>query len=416
LRVPQNQRLPLVDETEEHKVTTIELFFDLVFVYAITQTTQLMADHLTVLGIGQGLAVLAILWWCWCSYAWLGNTVHADRGVARLAMFGAMAVMFLISLTIPEAFTDFAGGLYAPIMFVGCYFGVRLLHLVAYFQAAKQDPALRRVLLRVVPGVLISVTILSVAAFTTGTVQMGLWVLALAFDYGGIYFAGAAGWRLTQPAHFSERFGLIVIIALGESIVAIGIGIGSLPMSWLITLAATCGLALAAGMWWMYFDVVAKAAEHKLSAATGVERTKIATDSYTYLHLPLIAGIVLVALGLKKSLLYVADTAHHSPSEALHGVPIWALTAGFAMYLTALSALRRRNLGSWNRQRLVLAALVLAATPALELVPAAALVGILAAAALGLVIFERFRFAEFRRGVQEGHSSGEPLAPPPDPR
>jgi low temperature requirement protein LtrA len=403
-RVPQNQRLHLVTAEEEHKVTTIELFFDLVFVYAITQITQLMADHLTILGLGQGLAMLAALWWCWCSYAWLGNTVHADQGVARLAMFVAMAAMFLVSLTIPEAFTDFPGGLYAPLLFVGCYLAVRVLHLVAYLQAAKEDPDLRRVLLRIVPGMLLDVAILTVAAFTSGLVQMGLWVLALAIDYFGVYFAGASGWQLKQPGHFAERFGLIVIIALGESIVAIGIGIGSFPMSWTVVLAATCGLALSAGMWWMYFDVVAPVAERRLAGATGIERARIATDSYTFLHLPLIAGIVLVALGLKKTLLYVADTEHHGVSEALHGIPIWALTSGFAVYLVALSALRRRNLGQWNRQRLVLAAVVVLATVALEHVPAAALVAIIAVSALGLVTYERIRFGKWRRSALEDHS------------
>jgi low temperature requirement protein LtrA len=388
--VSQNQRVHLVNEDEEHKVSTIELFFDLVFVYAITPTTQLMANHYTVLGLAQGLAMLAVLWWCWCAYAWLGNTVHVDRGVTRFAIFGAMAMMFLASMTIPEAFTNSPGGLYGPIMFVACYFAVRMLHLVAFFQAAK-DAALRRTVLHAVPSLLLSVAILAGAAFTTGLVQMSLWILALAFEYGGVYYiARRAGGRLTSPAHFAERFRLIVIIALGESILNIGIGIRGFPMSWLVALAGTCGLALAAGMWWMYFDVVAHASEHKLISATGIERAKIASDSYAYLHLPLIAGIVLAALGLMKALHNVADTGHHTASEAMHGTPIWALTAGVAMYLIALSALRRRNLGRWDHQQLVLAAVLLAVTPALEHVPAAALVGIVAAAPLGLAAFESF--------------------------
>jgi low temperature requirement protein LtrA len=401
--VPQNHGLHLVTEDEAHKVTSIELFFDLVFVYAITQTTQLMANHLDLLGIGQGLAMLAALWWCWCSYAWLGNTLHADRGVARLAMFAAMAVMFLLAQTIPEAFTDFPGGLYAPALFVGCYFAVRLLHLVAYLQVARTDPALRGVLLRILPGVLISVAILAVAAFTHGLVQLGLWVLALVVDYGRVYFSGAAGWSIPSPAHFAERFGGIMIIALGESIVAIGIGIGSLPLSWLVVLAALCGLALVAAMWWMYFDVVARVSEAKLTRTTGIERAKIATDSYTFLHLPLIAGIVLVALGLKKALLYVADTEHYRQTDPLHGAGLWALTSGLAVYLVTLSALRRRNLGSWNTQRLVVAVVLLAVTPALGHVPAAALLSIIAAAGLALVTFERFRFAGWRRQVHNDH-------------
>ena len=127
-----------------------------------------MADHLSPVGVGQGLAMLAVLWWCWCSYAWLGNTIHVDHGIARLAMFGAMAVMFLVSLTIPEAFVDHPGGLFAPGLFVVCYALVRLLHLVAYLGAAKHDPGLRRVLLKMFAGLTQSVVLLGVAAFLSG--------------------------------------------------------------------------------------------------------------------------------------------------------------------------------------------------------------------------------------------------------
>ncbi|MEV6619729.1 low temperature requirement protein A [Amycolatopsis sp. NPDC051106] len=397
-------RLHLVSADEDHRVSTIELFFDLVFVYAITQTTQLMADHLSPMGVGQGLAMLAVLWWCWCSYAWLGTTIHVDHGIARPAMFGAMAVMFLVSLTIPEAFVDFPGGLYAPVLFVVCYALVRLLHLVAYLGAARHDPGLRKVLLKMFVGLLPSVVLLSISTVLSGPWQLGLWVVALLADYLNVYLAGPEGWRLNSPAHFAERFGLIVIIALGESIVAIGIGIGALPMSWLVAGAAVCGLALAAGMWWTYFDVVARVSEHRLTRATGVERAKLATDSYTFLHLPLIAGIVLVALGLKKSFLYIADTEHHTPGEALHGVPIWTLTGGLALYLIALSALRKRNLGSWNVQRLAVGILLVAATPLLEHVPAAVLLLVVAGLVLGLIGFERLRFAEWRRQVHTQHS------------
>jgi low temperature requirement protein LtrA len=367
LRMPVDRHLHPVTEDEGHRVTTLELFFDLVFVYAITQTTQLMSDNPTWLGLGQGLALLAVLWWCWCAYTWLGNTVHADRRVARFAMLGAMAAMFLVSLTIPEAFHDYPGGLYAPLMFVGCYLLVRVLHLVAYFQAARADAGLRRVPARVSPAMLGGVAVLCAAAFTSGPLQLGPWVVGLAVDYTGVYLAGPGGWRVTSPAHFAKRFGLIVIIALGESIVAIGIGIGQLPVSWLVTVTAPCGLTLAAAMWWMYFDIVAPVSEHRLAEATGVERAKLATDTYTYLHLPLIGGIMLVALGLKKALLHVADTEHYSASEGLHDLPIWALTCGAAAYLAGLSSLRRRNLGSWNVQRLALAAVLVAVTPALEL-------------------------------------------------
>ncbi|MFI5608835.1 low temperature requirement protein A [Amycolatopsis sp. NPDC051903] len=391
--MPTGRRLHLVTTDEDHRVSTLELFFDLVFVYAITQTTQLMADHLSPLGVVEGLLVLAVLWWCWCCYAWLGTTIHVDHGIARLAMFAAMAVMFLLSLTVPEAFTDRPGGLYGPLLLVACYSVVRVLHEVAYLGAARHDPELRRVLLRMLRGLVPSIALLVVAAFVPQPWQLVLWVVALAVDYVNVYFSGPAGWRLNSPGHFAERFGLIVIIALGESIVAIGIGIGPVAMTWLIAGCAICGIALAAGMWWTYFDVVAHVAEHRLANAKGLERTKLATDSYTFLHLPLIAGIVLVALGLKKAFLYLSDTAHHLPGEALHGVPMWTLTGGLALYLVALSSLRRRNLGSWNTQRLVLAAVLLAVTPLLEHAPAAVSVVVAAVAVLGLITFERLPWA-----------------------
>ncbi|WP_326565877.1 low temperature requirement protein A [Amycolatopsis rhabdoformis] len=391
--MPTGRRLHLVTADEGHRVSTLELFFDLVFVYAITQTTQLMADHLSPLGVVEGLLVLTVLWWCWCSYAWLGTTIHVDHGIARLAMFGAMGVMFLLSLTVPEAFKDRPGGLDGPLLFVGCYAIVRLLHEVAYLGAARHDPDLRRVLLRMLRGLVPSLGLLVLAAFLDGPWQLVLWVVALAVDYLNVYFSGPAGWRLNSPAHFAERFGLIVIIALGESIVAIGIGIGPVPMTWLIAACALCGIAVAAGMWWAYFDVVARAAEHRLSGAQGLERTKLATDSYTFLHLPLIAGIVLVALGLKKAFLYLSDTVHYAPGLALHGVPMWSLTGGLALYLVALSALRRRNLGSWNVQRLVLALVLLALTPLLEHAPAAVSVVVAALAILALITFERLPWA-----------------------
>ncbi|HET8640745.1 MAG TPA: low temperature requirement protein A [Pseudonocardiaceae bacterium] len=389
-----------------HRVTTLELFFDLVFVYAITQVTALMSKNSGLDGLAQGLMLLAVLWWCWCCYAWLGTTIRADEGAARLTLLSAMAAMFLVSLTIPEAFKDFEGGLHAPLLFAGCYFFVRLMHLVGYASAARSagDADLLAVLRRVAPSMVGGTLLLAAAAFTSGAVQLALWGLALLIDYAGVYLAGAGGWRVPSPGHFTERHGLIVIIAIGESIVAIGVGVAELPMSWLVAVTAVLGLAIAASIWWMYFDVAAIVAERRLAALDGADRAAMARDSYTYLHFPMIGGIVLLALGLKKALLYVADTANHSPTEALHGVPLWALTAGVASFLVAHSAFRRRNIGGWNRQRLVVAALLLAVTPLLGLVPAAVAVGVVAAACVLLICYERLRFGSWRKEIRHSHA------------
>jgi low temperature requirement protein LtrA len=343
-----------------------------------------------------------VLWWCWCCYAWLGTTVRADEGVARLTLLAAMAVMFLVALTIPEAFDDFEGGLSAPLLFVGCYFMIRVLHLVAYATAARSaaDADLLAVLRRVVPSMMAATLLLGTAAFTSGRAQLALWAVALLIDYGGVYLTGSGGWRVPSAGHFAERHGLIMIIAMGESIVAIGVGVADLPMSWLVAVTAVLGLTIVASIWWMYFDVAAIVAERRLAQLEGIQRVAMARDSFTYLHLPMIGGVVLLALGLKKALLYVADTAHHSPFEPLHGLPAWALTGGVASFLVAHSAFRRRNIGGWNRQRLVAAAVLLIATPGLERVPAAIAVGIVAVACVLLICYERLRFGAWRHEVR----------------
>ncbi|HEY3262343.1 MAG TPA: low temperature requirement protein A [Pseudonocardiaceae bacterium] len=394
---------------EGHRVTTLELFFDLVFVYAITQVTGLMGARTSALSLVQGLLLLAVLWWCWCCYAWLGTTVRADEGLARLALLAAMAVMFLVSLTIPEAFEDAPGGLNAPLFFAGCYLAVRVLHVAAYLLVGRDmaDAALVAVLHRLAVPMLAGTVLLAAAAFTSGPAQLALWGLALAVDYAGVFLAGPRGWRLESPAHFAERHGLIVIIALGESIVAIGVGVAGLPMSWLVVLTSVLGLTVAASIWWMYFDVAASVAEHRLSQLTGRPRMTMARDSYTYLHLPMIGGIVLLALGLKKALFYVADTEHYAPTKPLQGIPLWALTAGVALFLVAHSAFRRRNIGAWNRQRLVLAALLLAVTPLLGAMPAAAAVGAVAAGCVLLICYERWRYGAWRAQIR-GHAGTDP--------
>ena len=182
-----------------HRVTTLELLFDLVFVFAFTQVTQLMADDPTVVGVTRGLVLLALLWWAWSSYAWLGNQAHAEEGIVRLTVLVAMTAMFVVALAIPEAFDDREGGLFAPVVLAVCYALVRMAHLGCYLIAAGDDAGLRRQLYVTAIPVSSAGVLLVVGGILGPPYQTGFWALALLVDYAGICLVGTSGWRLNSP-------------------------------------------------------------------------------------------------------------------------------------------------------------------------------------------------------------------------
>ena len=342
-------RLHAVDA--QASVTTIELFFDLVFVFALTQSTELIIDDLTARGVIRGVMVLALLWWSWAGYAWIGNTVRADEGTVRLVMFTAMAAMFVLALAIPEAFHDRTGGLTGPIVVAVCYFVFRLLHIVLYFVIARDDPDLHRQLVKFAPAMLAGTMLLLLAAEFHGTAQTLLWAVALLVDYGGTIAGGAEGWRLNSPRHFAERHGLIIIVALGESIVAIGVGAAELPVSWPIVNASVVGLALAAALWWTYFDISALQGEHALSSEPEATRARLGRDAYSFCHIPMMVGIALTAVGLKKVIEYVGDAEAHELGDSLNGTPLYALIGGVALYLFGHIAFKWRTVRHLSHTR-----------------------------------------------------------------
>jgi low temperature requirement protein LtrA len=387
---------------EEARVTPIELFFDLVFVFAITQVTSLMGDDLTTRGIVRGLLVLSLLWWCWVGYAWLGNVVRADEGVGRVAMFGAMTAMFIVALTVPEAFDDLEGGLSGPVVIALGYLAVRALHLTILWFAARAngDAALRRQLIRWVPSVVGGTAMLLVASQLHGTAQTLAWVAALAADYLGTILAGASGWRLNSAAHFAERHGLIVIIALGESIVAIGLGVVHVPISIPIVAASVLGLALAGAIWWAYFDVVYLIGERILRRSRGEHRNRLARDAYSYLHLPMIAGIVLMALGLEEVMTQVGGDHGHAIGEALATLPLVAMYGGVALFLVSHVAFTFRVERLVKVRRVIAAAVLLALIPVGLRLPALGALALVVAAMVLLIALESIRFAEARERIR----------------
>ena len=376
-------------EELEQRVTPLELFFDLVFVFAITQVTGYVSARPSWTRLVEGLAILAVLWFAWSAYAWLGNTAHTDDGLVRVILLAAMAAMLIASLAVPHAF-----GRYGLVF--GCaYFVVRALHVGCYAAVARahNDRVLLTVVWRLGSTMLPAAALLVVAGALSGIPRALCWVAALTVDYGGLVLRGVQGWRV-QPGHFAERHSAVIIIALGESIVAVGVGAAGVRLNAGEVVGVLLGMAIAGALWWAYFDIVAIIAERRLRRADARAQVLMARDSYTYLHLPMITGIILFAIGVKRTLLHV--------SGHLHPVIAAALCGGVALYLVALSAFKRRNIGSLNRPRLVVAAVLCCLIPATTRIPALAALGIITAAACGLIAFEFLRYSETRERIRHG--------------
>jgi low temperature requirement protein LtrA len=375
---------------EEERVTPLELFFDLVFVLAITQCTTLMSHHRTWTGLAEGLLVLGVLWWAWVGYAWLTSVVDPEEDAVRLSIFVAMAALLIVSLCVPHAFGDLA------LTFAVAYGVVRAAHIALFRLASRDDAALRRSVTGLAVSTAIGVGILASASLLDGLAQGALWALAIGLDMAGPYVFGSEGWKLV-PGHFAERHGLIIIIALGESIVAIGVGAQAGLTAGVVT-AAVLGIALAAALWWIYFDVVAIVSSRRLAQAEeGRERNEMARDSYSYLHLPMVAGIVLVALGLKTILGNVSDP--------LDTVPAFALLGGVAAYLLGHVAFRFRHVHTINTHRLGLALVFVAALPLAVAIPPLLTLGIVDALLCAMIVYETRRYGEGRTRLRHPATS-----------
>ena len=392
---------PLIREEQEHAaVTPLELFFDLVFVFALTQVTAFMAVELDWRGILRGALMLLLLWWAWTGYAWLANVASAEERPIKLSILAGMAAMFVLALCIPEAFDDLPGGLQGPVVLALCYLIFRAMHLVMFMILAREDARLRKQVLRFGFSVVASTSLLLVASQFEGWQQTAFWVLALLADYVGTALGGFRGWRLPSPGHFSERHGLIIIVALGESIVAIGVGVAKEPISWVIVAASVLGLLLASALWWAYFDVSALLGEHALATEPQETRARLARNAYSYAHLPLVLGIVLVAFGLKEVLLYVSDSSHHSLTDPLPTVALAALVGGVVIYLLGHVVFKWLTVHTVSVVRLVVAGVLLLAGPLIIGLPALAQLGVVATVVACAMLVETVVFAESRRQIR----------------
>jgi low temperature requirement protein LtrA len=387
-------------DQEQATVTPLELFFDLVFVFALTQVTAFMADELSWHGILRGALVMMLLWWAWTGYAWLASVASAEERPIKLVLLTGMAAMFVLALCIPEAFDDLPGGLTGPVVLAICYLLFRVMHFVMFLIIAREDAGLRSQLLRFAPSVFISSMVLLVASQFEGWLQTGLWMLALVADYLGTALAGFSGWRLPAPGHFSERHGLIIIVALGESFVAIGVGVAQEPISWVIVIASVLGLILASALWWAYFDVSALLGEHALATELVETRARLARNAYSFAHLPLVLGIVLVAFGLKEVLLYVSDSSEHSLTDPLPAVALAALVGGVVLYLLGHVVFKWLTVHTVSVVRLAAAGALLLTIPLIAGQPALVQLGVVALLVACAVLVESVLFAESRRKIR----------------
>lgn len=365
----------------------IELFFDLVFVFAFTRVTAFVSHHQTWVGAVRSVGLLAVLWWAWVTYSWLLDASPAETVLPqRVAVLAAAAFMFVVAIAVPDAFGDTA------VLFGAAYFVVRALHVA--LSVATTDPGARGRFLRLVPGFLGGPALLLAAGFAAGPVQAALWVAGIAVDYGVLFVRGVARFDV-DVEHFVERYRDIVIIALGESILAMGFGVVSdgagLPPR--VVAAAFLGVVLVAALGWLYFDYATLAAEEHFTEAEGYERGVVARNSYAYLHLPIVAGVIFVAFGLEETVTGAA--------EPLGAVAAVALYGGGALYLLGHNAVRLYETGSVSVPRLAVAVAACVLVVAAVRVPALlALVGI-TVLFVGLAAFETV-YSPVRHGVRDG--------------
>jgi low temperature requirement protein LtrA len=369
----------------EKRVAPLELFFDLVFVFALTQVTQLMSDNPTWEGLGQGMLVLVALWWAWGAYAWLTNYIAAENDRERLLMFAVMGAFLVAALAVPHAFDEDA------LLFGIAYAAARWLHIFIFAEANEDvdtGQAIVRLARTALPAPLL---LISAGLVDDGTARAVIWIVALGIDLAGPLVYGVSGFRVSA-GHFAERFGLIVIIALGESIVAIGAGVsGDLDAG--IIVAAALGLIASCALWWAYFDVWSLISETRFRRARGDDRLLIARDAYSYLHLPMVAGIVLVALGIKKTIGDVDEPLKTAPAVALFG--------GIALYYAGHIAVRLRITNTLFRGRLVALVVCLGLIPVATRTDALVDLALAAAVTVAVIVYEALRYSEARRQIRE---------------
>ena len=375
------------DAEEERKTSYIELFFDLVFVFAFTQVTALILEDTSVEGFLRAALVLAMVWWAWSAYAWMTNAIDIENTVTRLILFTAMAAAFFMALAVPDAYQDEAA------WFAVAYFVVRILQTALYAWGVRGDPGNLRAVIMLAPWFLAAAFVALIGGFVDPDYRSWIWLASLVIDVVGTLFVARGEWHIS-PSHFAERFALIVIIALGESIVAIGIGTSDLPRDSTYALSVVVAFAGVAALWWAYFDFTAVAAERALRRASPAVRGPLARDVFTFFHYPVVLGIIFYAVAAKKTL--------EHPLYPLSEAGRWALGLGVAIFLCGFALMRFRVIRRIAWERLAAAAVALVLAVGLDGTDAVVTLGVVIAVLVLSVAIETARLRAVRAEIRAG--------------
>ncbi|MDO3705757.1 low temperature requirement protein A [Micromonospora sp. C28SCA-DRY-2] len=397
--------------SERTPVTTAELFFDVVFVFAFIQVTTLVTAEDDALGVIHGLLVLTLLWWSWSLFAWLGNRVRANYGLSRLVVLAVTPVLFVLAVNIREAFDDAPGGVNTALWFVGCFAVVRILYLGLRLYATPgltgREIAALTVPVTVATGLLLAAALLPETFLPPERVRLGevvLWALAVAVDYGCGMAMPVPERTIFSARHWAERHNLIIIVALGEVLVSVGLAGSDIPNSPGLLIASALTVVVAGALEWIYFDLSTLAGEHALRQADQKRRVVLARDGYTYLHLPMIAGIILLAVGLKHTPALMGDVRGQGRGDPLDDLGRFAMYGGVALFLLAHAAFQRRvsrAAGMVVWPRIAAAVLLLALLPLTARIAAAQSLALLAAICLVTAVTEFFVSRPTRRHLRQ---------------
>ncbi|MGY0006380.1 low temperature requirement protein A [Micromonospora sp. I033] len=393
------------------RVDKFEVFFDLVFVFSFFIITRATAASISGRQLLHAMLVLAVLWWCWVVHTVVATRVRLGVGFVPVLMVAGMSALFAFALSLPQAFAEPKQALAGPMVVALSYLVIRAVHLLLYWHVASEKPGERRLLLRYSPEVVLSTVLLLGAALIPPQVddpgraaltRDALWVSVVLLQYSSGLVAGAWGWVVTSAEHWTERYDLILIIALGESIISVGVG-GNLlgnPVTWPAVSAAMLGVIFTAALWWLHYDMIGPAGRIAQHVAQGRSRVAMARDAYAYFHLVMIAGIILFALGAEEIVREIADPSI-GLAEPAHGPGVPLLFGGVICYLCGdmLFQLRTLRTLSWTR---VGAVLVLAAgIPVAAHLPGLLALTLLTAICVGLVAVEVVVMADARRALHE---------------